>query len=69
VTPKLTGMANQGSVAAWTRDCQGGRESKENVVVGVAETTVPGGGIGRGGESIGSGNNGGGWWGEEANGI
>lgn len=69
MTPKLTGMANRGSVAASTRDCRGDRESKENVVAGVAETIVQGGGIGSGGESIGSGNIGGGWWGEEANGI
>ena len=59
MTPKLTGMAKRGSVAARTRDCRGGGESREDVVV-MAETTVPGGGRGSEGEGVGCGNMGGG---------
>jgi hypothetical protein len=69
VTPKLTGMAKRGGVAVGARDGQGGRGSREDVVVGMAKTTVPSGGRGSGDEDVGCGNMGRGRWGGEANGI
>jgi hypothetical protein len=62
-------MAKRGSVVARTRDCRGGRESREDIVAGVAETTVLGGGRGIRGEGVGRGNMGARRWVGESNGI
>lgn len=50
-------------------DGRGGQEAGDDIVVGVAKTTVPSGGRGSGGEGVGCVNMGGGRWGKEANGI
>jgi hypothetical protein len=58
VTPKLTSMVERDSGVVGERDGQGGRESGEDVVAGVATTTMPSAGRGSGGEGVGCGQNG-----------
>jgi hypothetical protein len=58
VATKLISMARRGSVAAGARNGRGGRKSRKDIVVRVAETTVQSGDRGNDSECVGCGNKG-----------
>jgi hypothetical protein len=69
LTPKLTGMTHRSGVATRTRNSQGGRKSRMDIMARVANTTMPSGGRVSGGKGVGLDNMSEGRWGGEANGV